>query len=225
MSSSSSSGGTNSSNSSGGSSNSPLLDANAAAAAAAALLDTKPLIQSVSNPLDQQPNAQSQQPKQGKQITLMKTTRYTEFVEMVALDVLVKPEQCIEVKPEETEIATEELALEAEPPVGAPETPGPPPAPAASSSGRKLRGRAKAVAYGSTMITLISTLKSSPEVPATKTVHRTTLRSLASAAAATAAGLLAPSPTVSVLNESKVLQRRVSAEEESEMGQKWSPID
>jgi len=154
----------------------------------------------------------------------MKTTRYTEFVEMVALDVLVKPEQCIEVKPEETEIATEELALEAETPVGAPETPGPQPAPAASS-GRKLRGRAKAVAYGSTMITLISTLKSSPEVPATKTVHRTTLRSLASAAAATAAGLLAPSPTVSVLNESKVLQRRVSAEEESEMGQRWSPID
>jgi len=200
------------------------LDANAAAAAAAALLDTKPLIQSVSNPLDQQPNAQSQQPKQAKQITLMKTTRYTEFVEMVALDVLVKPEQCIEVKPEETEIATEELALEAEPPVGAPETPDPQPAPAASS-GRKLRGRAKAVAYGSTMITLISTLKSSPEVPATKTVHRTTLRSLASAAAATAAGLLAPSPTVSVLNESKVLQRRVSAEEESEVGQRWSPID
>lgn len=166
----------------------------------------------------------------------MKTTRYTEFVEMVSMDVTVKPELFSELKPEMTEITAEELTLEAETTAAAAAAAAAAEtttsategtqvlaaAPAPLSSGRKLRGRAKAVAYGSTMITLISTLKSSPEVPATKTVHRTTLRSLATAAAATAAGLLAPSPTVSVLNESKVLQRRVSAEDESETGQLWA---
>lgn len=224
MSSSSSSAGTNSSNSSSSASN---LDPNAAVAAAAALLDTKPLIQSVSHSLSlQQSPLQSQhqhQNKQGQQVvhfqqeqqqvSLSPLKHLTVLKTATRSDCLaIKPEPESEQKPELAKMTTVEWPIKVEvPQVAAKATPyavgGEVPPPPGT---RKMRNRIKAVDYGSATVTMVSNFKASPEVPATRTVHRTTLRSLASAAAATAAGLLAPSPSVSVLNESKLLQRRVS---------------